>query len=122
MKTFLKVLMFAAMQMHVCADPQITSWFTMNSDKPARIFRNDFAKNSNQAVPTWSNGRNAQAQPAFCGVQEILSSSNWIYVRSTGLAGQIMGPWQDGRFPNLPTDQHFIFSFRRHPVAQTGIH
>ena len=31
-----------------------------------------------------------------------------------------MGPWQNGRFPNLPVDQHFIFAMCRHPVEQKG--
>jgi hypothetical protein len=61
-----------------------------------------------------------QAQPAYCGVQEILSSANWVYIRSTGLGSQIMGPWQNGWFPNLPTDQHFIFAIPRQPTVQTG--
>jgi hypothetical protein len=61
-----------------------------------------------------------QSQPAYCGVQEIVSSANWVYVFSTGLGSQIMGPWQNGYFPNLPTDQHFIFAIPRHPRAQTA--
>ena len=102
------------------ADPQISSWFTLNSAQPAQIYPNNAAKNSGQPSTTWSNGRNTQAQPANCGVQEILSSSNWIYIRSTGLGSQIMGPWLNGNFPNLPVDQHFIYAFTRHPVEQKG--
>jgi hypothetical protein len=30
-----------------------------------------------------------------------------------------MGPWQNGYFPNLPTDQQFIFALPRHPKVQT---
>jgi hypothetical protein len=103
----------------VYADPQITSWFTVDASKPAQIYRTEAEKNADQPVTTWSNGRNTQAQPADCGVQEILSSANWIYIRSTGLGSQVMGPWQNGRFPNLPTDQHFIYAFSRHPTIQT---
>lgn len=102
------------------ADPQIASWFTLNSTKPAQIYPNNAAKNSGQPSTTWSNGRNTQAQPANCGVQEILSSSNWVYIRSTGLGSQIMGPWLNGNFPNLPVDQHFIYAFTRHPIEQKG--
>ncbi len=102
------------------ADPQLASWFTANSGKVAQIYRTDAEKNSNRTATTWSNGRNTQAQPAFCGVQEILSSSNWIYIRSTGLGSQVMGPWLNGHFPNLPTDQHFIFAMSRHPTEQQG--
>ncbi len=101
------------------ADPQITSWFITNSGKVAQIYRTDAEKSSSRTEITWSNGRNIQSQPAYCGVQAIYSSSNWVYIRSTGLGSQIMGPWQNGRFPNLPTDQHFIFALCRHPVEQT---
>jgi hypothetical protein len=102
------------------ADPQIASWFTLNSEKFAQIYLNNAAKNSGQTATTWSNGRNTQSQPANCGVQEILSSSNWVYIRSTGLGSQVMGPWLNGNFPNLPVDQHFIYAFTRHPIEQKG--
>lgn len=102
------------------ADPQLTSWFTLDSGKFAQIYRTPAEKSADKPVTTWSNGRNSQPQPAYCGVQAILSSSNWIYIRSTGLGSQIMGPWQNGRFPNLPIDQHFIFAIPRHPAVQTG--
>jgi len=117
--TFFAII-FWAVSATAYADPQITSWFTLDSDKFAQLYRTEAEKNSGQAETTWSNGRNTQAQPAYCGVQEILSSSNWIYVRSTGLGSQIMGPWRNGRFPNLPTDQHFIFALPRHPSVQTS--
>jgi hypothetical protein len=119
MKTILLLAFSSALTVSALADPQIASWFTLHSDQPARIYRNNVAKAADQTVTTWSNGRNVQAQPAYCGVQEILSSSNWIYVRSTGLGSQIMGPWENGRFPNLPTDQHFIFAIPRQPTVQT---
>lgn len=102
------------------ADPQLTSWFTLDSGKFAQIYRNDAEKYSHRPETTWSNGRNTQAQPAYCGVQAVLSSPDWVYIRSTGLASQIMGPWLNGQFPNLPTDQHFIFAIPRHPAAQTS--
>jgi hypothetical protein len=121
MKTLIRLLIFCAFKTAVAAaDPQIASWFTVNSGQFAQIYRNDAAKISGQTATTWSNGRNVQSQPAFCGVQEILSSSNWIYIRSTGLGSQVMGPWLNGRFLNLPTDQHFIYAIPRHPTVQTG--
>ncbi len=120
MKTILGLILIGAVTAGAAADPQITSWFTLPSSQSARIYRNNAAKAANQPVTTWSNGRNAQSRPAYCGVQEILSSANWIYVRSTGLGSQIMGPWLNGYFPNLPTDQHFIFAIPRHPTVQSG--
>lgn len=99
------------------ADPQLQSWFTARSASPAHIYRTDADKRSGQAVTTWSNGRNIQARPAFSGVQGIYFSTNWIYIRSTGLGSHVMGPWLNGNFPNLPTDQNFIFAIPRHPVV-----
>ena len=118
MKVIFYAVMFCTLATNVFADPQIASWFTLDSSKFAQIYRTDAEKFSGKTETTWSNGRNVQAQPAFCGVQEILSSSNWVYIRSTGLGSQIMGPWQNGRFPNLPTDQKFIFAIPRHPKTQ----
>jgi len=120
MKIFFRILIFIAFKAYADGDPQVSSWFTMDSGNFAQIYRNDAAKQSGMTETTWSNGRNSQSQPAYCGIQEVLSSANWIYVRSTGLGSQIMGPWLNGRFPNLPTDQHFIFAIPRHPKAQTA--
>lgn len=117
----------AASAASALADPQINSWFTQDSGQYARIYRNDAAKFSGNAETTWSNGHLSQSQPAFNGVQEILSSANWIYIRSTGLGSQVMGPWYGDAqhritFPNLPTDQHFIIALPRHPKEQTNPH
>ena len=46
-------------------------------------------------LTTWSNGSQTQSLPAYDGVQEVYSSSNWVYVRSTGLASYNMGPWSE---------------------------
>jgi hypothetical protein len=120
MKITLVLFSLAALNTTVFADPQITSWFTLDSGRFAQIYRTDEEKVSGRVETTWSNGRQIQSQPAYCGVQAILSSSNWIYVRSTGLGSQVMGPWENGRFPNLPVDRHFIFAFPRHPTVQTS--
>lgn len=108
------------------ADPQITSWFTADSGNVARIYRTDADRFSGQTATTWSNGRLAQSQPAYSGVQEILTSEDWIYIRSTGLAANVMGPWYGDwqrvrLFLNLPTDQHLIFRIPRHPTFETSL-
>src|SRR5581483_5744374 len=126
-------LLFSAMAtgimlttMHAeAADPQISSWFTLDSGKFAQIYRSEADLMAGRTATTWQNGWMGQYQPAHDGVQEILSSANWIYVRSTGLGSHVMGPWymdpaRQRVFPNLPTDQHFIYCFPRHPVPQTG--
>ena len=127
MKLILTVpALLSAAGINAVADPQISSWFTLDSGKVARIYRTDADKQSDRAAATWSNGRQIQQQPACSGVQEVLSSADWIYVRSTGLGSHVMGPWYiDPQhrllFPNLPTDQHLLLRLPRHPaVAQGG--
>ncbi len=120
MKMTLMLFSLTAINTTGFADPQITSWFTLDSSRFAQIYRTDADKASGRTETTWSNGRQIQSLPAYCGVQAIFSSSNWIYVRSTGLGSQVMGPWENGRFPNLPVDRHFIFAFPRHPTMQTS--
>jgi hypothetical protein len=105
------------------SDPQLSSWFTLDSSKFAQVYRSDSDKLSGRTATTWSNGRLSQSQPAYCGVQEVLYSANWVYIRSTGLGSHVMGPWYDDPqhwryFPNLPTDQRFILRLPRHPTVQ----
>lgn len=103
-------------------DPQIDSWFTSYSGRYARIYTSDAAKNSGTSVTTWSNGNNAQSLPAYCGVQEVYSSANWIYIRSTGFGSHTMGPWylnaaHTQTFPGLPTNQKALFRIPRNPAV-----
>ncbi len=100
------------------ADPRTNSWFTTFTGQYARIYTNDAMKAAGTALTNWSNGSQTQANPAYCGVQEVYSSTNWVYVRSTGLASYNMGPWylNSGRtteFPNLPVNQKLLFRFPR---------
>jgi hypothetical protein len=102
------------------ADPMITSWFTTYSGKYARIYTNDAAKTAANAVSTWSNGTQTQSSPAYAGVQEIYSSSNWIYLKTSGLAAHTMGPWLNGSFPNLPKNQNVLYRIPRTPIVHTA--
>jgi YHYH protein len=100
------------------ADPQIDSWFTTYSGQYARIYTNDAIKADGMTLTTWSNNTQTQSPAAYCGIQEIYSSLNWIYVRSTGLASYNMGPWylnaqHTQTFPNLPVNQKELFRFPR---------
>jgi len=66
--------------------------------------------------------RRFQTLPAYCGVQEVYSSSNWVYIRSTGLGSFVMGPWylnaqHSKAFPNWPVNQKTMY---RHS-AQPGV-
>lgn len=94
-------------------DPRTNSWFTTYSGQYARIYTNDAMKTAGTTLTSWSNGSQTQSSPAYCGAQEIYSSTNWVYVRSTGLASYNMGPWQNGSFPNLPVNQKLLFRFPR---------
>lgn len=98
---------------NVTVDPRTNCWFTTYSGKYARIYTNDAMLASGTTLTTWSNGSQTQSQPAYCGVQEVDSSSNWVYVYTTGLAAYNMGPWQNGMFPNLPVNQHLLYRFPR---------
>jgi hypothetical protein len=94
-------------------DPRTNCWFTACSGAYARIYTNNTMLSNGVTLTTWSNGSQTQSQPAYCGVQEVDSSSNWVYVYSTGLAAYNMGPWQNGSFPNLPVNQHLLYRFPR---------
>ncbi len=97
-------------------DPRTNSWFTQYSGKYGRIYTNAASQTAGNSVTTWSNGTQTQSLPAYCGVQEVYSSSNWVYLRSTGLGSHVMGPWQTG-FPNLPVNTHTFFRIPRSPTV-----
>ncbi|MBI3882641.1 MAG: YHYH protein [Verrucomicrobia bacterium] len=99
-------------------DAQIVSWLTTYSGLYARIYTNDLAKTNGVSGTTWSNGQENQTLPAYRGVQEISYSSNWIYLRTTGLGQHIMGPWYNDAtrtvaFVNLPANQKALYRFPR---------
>ena len=102
------------------ADPIIDSWLTTYSSKYARVYTNDAAKTAGNAASTWSNGTQVQSLPAYCGVQEIYFSSNWVYLKTSGLASHTMGPWLNGSFPNLPKNQNVLYRIPRVPSVHTA--
>jgi YHYH protein len=93
-------------------DPRTNSWFTTYAGQYARSYTNVASQSSGNAVTTWGNGTQTQSLPAYCGVQEVYSSSNWVYFRTTGLASHTMGAWQTG-FPNLPANQKVLYRIPR---------
>ncbi|MSU57095.1 MAG: YHYH protein [Pedosphaera sp.] len=102
------------------ADPYADSWLTTYASKYARIYTNDAAKTAGNAAATWSNGTQTQSSPAYAGVQAVYSSSNWVYLKTSGLGQHIMGPWQNGSFPNLPKNQNVLYRIPRIPVVHTA--
>ncbi|HUA64825.1 MAG TPA: YHYH protein [Alphaproteobacteria bacterium] len=102
----------------VAADPRTNCWLVTYSGQYARVYTNSTMQQDGTALTTWANSSFAQSLPAYCGVQEVYSSSNWVYVRSTGLASYTMGPWylnsaHTQLFPNLPTNQQVLYRFPR---------
>lgn len=75
----------------------------MNSGKNARIYSSSANETSNTSSTTWSKGTTAQNSPAYADVNEINSSASWVYVRTTGLASYVMGPWPTN-FPSFPSN------------------
>jgi len=101
-------------------DPRTNSWLVTYTSQYARIYTNNAAKTAGNAAATWSNGSQTQSLPAYAGVQAVYSSPNWVYVRSSGLAQHVMGPWQNGAFPNLPKNQNALYRIPRSPVPHTA--
>jgi hypothetical protein len=104
------------------ADAQIDSWFTTYAGQYARIYTNDVSRTNGNSLTTWTNGSTVQTLPAYCGVQEIYSSSNWVYIRSTGLGSFVMGPWylnaqHTQMFPDWPVNQKTLYRIPRNPTV-----
>ncbi len=102
------------------ADPQTSSWLTTYATRYARIYTSDANKVAGASVTTWTNGTQVQATPAYCGVQEVSYSTNWTYIRTSGLGSHIMGPWylnaaHTTAFPNYPKNQKALYRFPRTP-------
>ncbi len=102
------------------ADPQLTSWFTTDSGKYARIYATTANQTAGTSSTTWSRGAISQASPVYAGVNEVSYSASWVYVRTTGLASHVMGPWylDTGKtqlFPNLPANTATLYRIPRTP-------
>ena len=112
----LGILLALAAAAHA-GDPRTNCWFTTQAGQYARIYTNQTAALANNSVTTWKPGGRivygTQTNPVYAGVQSIRVSSNWVYIRSTGLASYTMGPWQNGAFPNLPENQKVLYRFPR---------
>jgi len=96
------------------ADPMLTSWFTANSGQYAQVYTSTANRASGVTATTWSG----QTLPTYAGVHEIDYSANWIYIRNTGLASYVMGPWSN---PNWPKNQGTSTSAYRFPRGNVGV-
>jgi hypothetical protein len=107
------------------SDPRTNSWFTTSSARYARIYTNDVAKTNGVTGTTWSNGSQSQLTPAYSGVQEVYSSSNFVYLRTSGLGQHTMGPWYNDAtrtvtFVNLPKNSKTLYRIPRNPTVPAG--
>jgi hypothetical protein len=98
------------------ADPQLSSWFTEASTKYARIYKTTADRTTGTSSATWTG----QTLPTYAGVHEINYSPTWVYIRNSGLAPYVMGPWNN---PNLPKNQgtaNGVYRFPRTPTFSTS--
>ncbi len=107
------------------ADPQLTSWFTADSGQYARLYQTSAAETAGTVSKTWSRGAGVQNTPTYAGVSKIVHSTGWVYIRATGLAGHVMGPWyldaaKTQIFPNFPANAAKIYRIPRVPNIPAG--
>lgn len=105
-------------------DPLLTLWLTQQSGQYARVIEipNGAPKTTwpSAGLPYRGGG---QSLPAYSDIQQISFSNNYVYVRSSGLASYLMGPWQSemgGIFQNWPSNQRLIYRFTRQPQAASN--
>lgn len=104
------------------ADPRTNSWFTQESAKYARIYATTAEETSSNSLTTWSRGQVTQSLPVYAGVREVTSSASWVYMRSSGLASYVMGPWylnaaKTQLFPNYPANSKVLYRIPRTPTV-----
>ena len=113
-------VLIAALLSPAHAEPLLTTWFTQNSGRYARIYKTNAAQNAGAPVTTWSGGDGTQSLPVYADISEILHSPDWLYIRTSNLASYTMGPWYldaaDTRlFRNFPANQAQVFRIPRNP-------
>ena len=125
-RTILSLLLLSLSPLH--ADPQLSSWYTANSSKYARIVETDGELAAGTSKTTWTrtSGQNTttQAAPAYAGPQQIDYSASWVYVKTPDLATYLMGPWYDNAarttlFVNICKNQNITFRIPRTPAITT---
>jgi hypothetical protein len=125
-KTFLLLSLPALLQ----ADPLIDSWHTADSGRYARIWATQAQETTERggdavsSLTTWDSANysgvtvGVQPLPVYAGVQGISYSVNYVYIKSTGLATNTMGPWflnaaQTTAFPSFPGNAAILYRFPR---------
>ncbi len=114
-------LFAAALGRAQSSDPQLNSWITATSRSYARVWQSAAAKTSNTTSLTWptsgtTNG--GQTKVTYTDVQRIVSSTDYVYIYTSGLPSWTMGPWATG-FPNWPSNRNGLSRFPRTPSIPT---
>ena len=124
MKRILPAIAALVFAVNAQADPQLTSWFTANSGKYARIYQSTANETAGTTSTTWSRGSGTQSNPTYADVNEIAYSASWVYIKTTGLASHVMGPWyldaaKSQNFPNFPSNTAVTYRIPRTPTIPT---
>ena len=109
----------------VVIGPQATSWLTNYSGQYARLYKTKLDQTNGVSSITWSNGGGVQTLPVYAGIHEVYSSTNWVYVRASGLAAHVMGPWyldvnKTQLFPNYPKNQKSLYRIPAVPTISSN--
>ncbi|MFC7337802.1 sulfatase-like hydrolase/transferase [Haloferula chungangensis] len=104
----------------LCAQAIRSSWLTSPSGQYARVYTTASQESSGTSVTSWKHASGtSQEVPTYAGVSEIAVTADDLYIRTSGLAFHVMGPWQgeNGRpFPNYPVN---IAQTARFPLSPT---
>ncbi|MBC8127110.1 MAG: YHYH protein [Gloeobacteraceae cyanobacterium ES-bin-144] len=118
------LLFFFSLVVIALADPQLTSWYKGSTGSYARIYTSKETQATGTSVTTWSRNAGVQSSPTYAGVHQVAYSATKVYIRTTGLATHIMGPWylnvaKTTDFPNFPANTSKIYCIPRTPVIPT---
>ena len=119
------LLLLGLPSLHCSAEPQLTSWYTSQSGKYARIFTSKENEIASLTSATWSRGRGSQSSPTYAGVHEIHHDASWVYVRTSGLGFHVMGHLyldeaKTRNFPKFPSKTATTYRIPRNPTAFNG--
>ena len=116
------IFLMSIIPLTIAANPRISSWFTENSGQYARLYETVADESVQNTVTVWSRGQGAQVLPSYADIHEISYSNDWVYIRSTGLASHIMGPWylnvaKTNLFPNFPANRSVLYRVPLNPTV-----
>ena len=127
----LPIGLMLAFSPNVTAEPLVSSWYTEEGGSYARIWQSITDEITEKeggtvtSVTTWDadliEGRpmiGAQTSPVYAGIQGVSYSTDYVYVKATGLAVHTMGPWYDDAektqaFPSFPANAAILYRFPR---------